>query len=72
MRLIIVLLDRFQKGRYAGFRITVQGVLTAAVSVIMVLTGLSLYFLEKVLKFSISGTQMLIFRAVVPGYGGAL
>jgi len=59
MRLIIVLLDSFLKGRY-GFRIAVQAILTSAVSVILVLTGLSVYF-EKVLGFSISGTQVLIF-----------
>lgn len=60
MRLMIVLMDRFLKDRSAAFRIPVQTLLTGALSVSLVLTGLSLYF-EKVLGFSISGTQLLIF-----------
>lgn len=60
MRIIIVLLDSFLKAHHAGLRIPLQLVLTGTIAVVLVLTGLNLYF-EKVLGFSISGTQMLIF-----------
>ncbi len=60
IRLMIVLLDRFLKPNFESIRLPLQFICTSALSVVLVLGSLSLYF-KQVIGFSISGTQLWIF-----------
>jgi sensor histidine kinase YesM len=63
MRLSIVLLGKLMKHSYERIRIIVQLSVTTILSVTLVLTSLSLYFIYFI-GFSISDTQLLIFGVI--------
>lgn len=62
-RLVIVLLDKFLRGKYLLLRIPVQVILSTVVSTSWVVISLSLYFIY-VVGFSIAITQLLIFTII--------
>lgn len=62
-RLVIVLLDKFLKGKYLLLRIPVQLVLSTVLSTSWVVISLSLYFIY-IVGFSIAITQLLIFTVI--------
>jgi hypothetical protein len=63
IRLIIVLLDKFLKGRFSLARIPVQLIASTILSTIIVLIGVSAYFTFG-LGFSIAVSQLLIFTVI--------
>ena len=63
IRFVIVLLDKFLKGKYLLLRIPIQFGLTTVISTITVMIGLSLYF-AYVIGFSMSNTQLIGFTVI--------
>ena len=63
IRFVIILLNRFLKGKYPGIIIPVQFLITTFISVGLVLLDLNFYF-NYVVGFSISGTQLMIFAII--------
>ena len=62
-RLVIVLLDKFLKGKYLLLRIPVQLIFSTILSTILVVISISLYFIYA-LGFSMAGTQLLVFGII--------
>jgi LytS/YehU family sensor histidine kinase len=62
-RLIIVLLDKFLKGKYLLLRIPVQLLFSTILSTVLVVISISVYFIYA-LGFSMAGTQLLIFTVI--------
>jgi sensor histidine kinase YesM len=63
IRLMIVLMDKYLRERSQSIRLLLQFLGTSALSVILVLSSLSLYF-KYVIGFSISITQLWIFGSI--------
>jgi sensor histidine kinase YesM len=63
IRVVIVILDKFLKGKYAALRIPIQFTLTTVISTITVIIGLTLYF-AYVIGFSMSNTQLIGFTVI--------
>jgi sensor histidine kinase YesM len=62
-RLVIVLLDKFLKGKYLLLRIPVQLIFSTLISTMLVVISISLYFIYA-LGFSMAGTQLLVFGII--------
>lgn len=62
-RLIIIVMNKLLKDRYQSVRIALQFVITAALSVTLVLVCLSFYF-KLMIGFTISGTQLMTFGSI--------
>jgi sensor histidine kinase YesM len=62
-RLVIVLLDKFLKGRYLLLRIPVQVIFSTILSTMLVVISISIYFIYA-LGFSMAGTQLLVFGII--------
>lgn len=62
-RLVIVLLDKFLKGKYLLLRIPVQLIFSTILSTMLVVISISLYFIYA-LGFSMAGTQLLVFGII--------
>lgn len=62
-RLVIVLLDKFLKGKYLLLRIPVQLLFSTILSTMLVVISISLYFIYA-LGFSMAGTQLLVFGII--------
>jgi|APTNR8051073442_1049403.scaffolds.fasta_scaffold00005_157 sensor histidine kinase YesM len=62
-RLVIVLLDKFLKGKYLLLRIPVQLIFSTIISTMLVVISISLYFIYA-LGFSMAGTQLLVFGII--------
>jgi sensor histidine kinase YesM len=62
-RLVIVLLDKFLKGKYLLLRIPVQLIFSTIISTMLVVISISLYFIYA-LGFSMAGTQLLVFSII--------
>ena len=63
IRIVIVILDKFLKGRYVLLRIPIQFTLTTIISTITVMIGLTLYFAYYI-GFSMSNTQLIGFTVI--------
>jgi sensor histidine kinase YesM len=63
IRIVIVILDKFLKGKFALLRIPIQFGLTTVISTITVIVGLTLYF-SYGLGFSMSNTQLIGFSVI--------
>lgn len=62
-RLVIVMLDKFLKGKYLLLRIPVQLLFSTILSTMLVVISISLYFIYA-LGFSMAGTQLLVFGII--------
>lgn len=62
-RLIIIVMNKLLKDRYQSVRIALQFIVTAALSVTLVLVCLSFYF-KLMIGFTISGTQLMTFGSI--------
>jgi len=62
-RLVIVLLDKFLRGKYLLLRIPVQLIFSTVISTMLVIISISIYFIY-VLGFSMAGTQLLLFGII--------
>jgi sensor histidine kinase YesM len=63
MRLIVVLLDKFLRGKYLLIRIPIQLAVSTLLSTLLVIISLSFYFIYWI-GFSISTTQLITFTVV--------
>lgn len=63
IRLVIVLLDKFLRGKYMLVRIPIQFILTIVISTITVITGLNFYF-AYFLGFSMANAQLIGFTVI--------
>jgi sensor histidine kinase YesM len=63
IRIVIIILDRFLRGKYALLRIPIQFTLTTIISTITAMTGLTIYF-AYFIGFSMSNTQLISFTVI--------
>lgn len=63
IRMIIVLLDKFLKGKYMSLRLSIQFITTTILSTVIVMIGLSLYF-AYIIGFSMANSQLIGFTVI--------
>jgi hypothetical protein len=63
IRIVIVLIDKFLKGKYMVLRLPIQFTLTTVISTIIVMIGLNLYF-AYFIGFSMANSQLIGFTVI--------